>query len=69
MSDDEVTRKITKESNSVKAIELKQQLSGIPDDADVIFQGDLTFYRVNQRGARLYQVEFNEDIGRTRIHR
>jgi hypothetical protein len=47
---------------TMKARDLKRQINGISDDADVFFgtDGDLSFYRVKQRGENFYQIEFNE---------
>ena len=47
---------------TMKARDLKRRINRIPDNADVFFgtDGDLSFYRVKQRGENLYQIEFNE---------
>ena len=43
--------------------QLRQALSGYPDDYKVSFSG-LTFYRLKTRGPKLLQVEFEESVYR-----
>jgi len=47
---------------TIKAGDLKRELQRIPDNADVVFgtDGDISFYKVTERGENLYQIEFNE---------
>ena len=40
--------------------DLKSWLNGIPDGDELIFQGNLTFIRVKERGANLQHMEFEE---------
>ena len=42
--------------------DLMEWLKGIPNSTELIFQGDLTFYRINNRGENLVQMEFNQKI-------
>ena len=55
--------------NSIKAADLKRQIVNLPDDADIIFQGNLSFYRVKNRGPNLYQIEFNDSFEGDHIRR
>lgn len=40
--------------------DLKRQLAAWPDDAELEFQGGMTFYRLKMRGKNMVQLEFNE---------
>jgi hypothetical protein len=40
--------------------DLKRQLAGLPDDAELRFQGGMTLYRLKWRGKNMVQLEFNE---------
>lgn len=42
--------------------DLTEWLQGIPKSTELIFQGDLTFYRIKRRGENLVQMEFNQKI-------
>ena len=42
--------------------DLMEWLKGIPNSTELIFQGDLTFYRIKNRGENLVQMEFNQKI-------
>ncbi|CAH0178484.1 hypothetical protein SRABI123_01377 [Pseudomonas sp. Bi123] len=50
------------EGRSITVGELLDALNREPRDAEVIFQGGLSFYRLKQRGEDLIQVEFNEPV-------
>ena len=41
--------------------QLLQELSGLPADCEISFSG-LTFYRVKQRGEKLAQIEFAQQV-------
>ena len=43
---------------------LKAHLSAYPDDTELDFSG-LDFYRLKQRGEKLVQIEFNQQVYRT----
>lgn len=52
---------MSKEKKSMSIQELKKEIAGLPDNAEIIFgTGDLSFNRVKCRGDDLYQIEFNE---------
>ncbi|MDE1189009.1 MAG: hypothetical protein PW844_21495 [Pantoea sp.] len=40
--------------------DLKRQLSGVDDDTEISFDGDLTFYRFKRWGDNELLLEFNE---------
>ena len=42
--------------------DLEWHLESYPDDYELIFQGDLTFYCLKQRDSNLVQLEFGEVI-------
>jgi hypothetical protein len=43
--------------------DLRRQLEGYPDDAELFF-GGLRFYRLKSRGEKLVQLEFQEQVYR-----
>ena len=43
--------------------DLKRHLASFHDDDELVFQGELTFYRLKQRGPKLVQLDFNEAVG------
>ena len=45
---------------SVTVKDLKEQLNDLPDDGEIVFQGELTFYRINPVDDNVFQLEFNE---------
>lgn len=47
-------------SNKFTVGDLRNQLKAYPDDFEIAFSGDLTFYRVKTRGEKLAVVEFDE---------
>lgn len=48
------------ERKKLTVADLKAQLDDLPDDAELIFEGGLTFDRIHTRGQNLEQVEFKE---------
>lgn len=42
--------------------DLKSWIKDIPNDTELIFQGNLTFYRIKRRGENLVQMEFNQIV-------
>ena len=46
--------------------DLIKQLQIFPADADLTFSGGLQFYRLKKRGPNLVNVEFNENVYRTK---
>lgn len=45
--------------------DLRRHLAGWPDDMELIFSDrGLDFYRLNDRGANLLQMEFNQTISK-----
>ena len=48
------------EPTSITVEILQAALAGYPPETELMFQGGLTFFRVNERGDGLVQVEFNE---------
>jgi hypothetical protein len=42
--------------------DLRRLLNDWPEDHELIFQGGLTFYRLDIRGPNLVQLEFNQPV-------
>jgi hypothetical protein len=40
--------------------QLKSHLAELNDSDELVFQNELTFYRIKKRGENLEQIEFNE---------
>lgn len=54
----------TVEIPTISVAELREALSGYPDNYRVSFSG-LDFYRVKQRGPEMLQIEFSQAVHRT----
>ena len=50
-----------KEKTNITLGEFRQHLEAYPDDYEIYFSG-LDFYRIKQRGEKLIQVEFNQQV-------